>query len=336
MRKSVWQIPLVILVLVAVWVLNASRPGATLEGSTPSGPQLPGVQATPDAPADAGDEPSELPSAGEASAKPLRLVSLNVLHGFPRFGDLRQRLDLIAAGLIEAEPDVVCLQEVPWTRALGNGAAYLAERTGYKYLYIRANGNRRTILFEEGEAILSRYPLHDPAFVQLRPRAGFFEHRMALHAVVAAPGGDVAVFVTHLTHGEAQVNAAQAADLQAFVDETLGAAGTVAGAVICGDFNATADSPQIRTLTATWIDTFRAAQPNAEGHTCCVDKAALSGALALEQRLSRRIDYVFVRPVSAATLVVQDARTLFDAPVAVGNDWQWVSDHAGLLVELAP
>jgi len=74
-------------------------------------------------------------------------MSLNVLHGHPRFEHLARRLDLIAAEIRRQDADIVCLQEVPWTRQLGGGAEYLAQRTGLNYLYLRANGNRWAILF---------------------------------------------------------------------------------------------------------------------------------------------------------------------------------------------
>jgi endonuclease/exonuclease/phosphatase family metal-dependent hydrolase len=109
---------------------------------------------------------------------------------------------------------------VPWRRATGNAAEYLSREAGLNYVYLRANGNRRTITFEEGSAILSRYRLKQPRFVELQPRAGFFEHRIALGAVALTPWGELDVFVTHLTNGEAQVNYGQALTLQEFVDQT--------------------------------------------------------------------------------------------------------------------
>jgi endonuclease/exonuclease/phosphatase family metal-dependent hydrolase len=86
----------------------------------------------------------------------MRILSLNMLHGHPRFVDLTSRLDLIATEITRLGADIIMLQEVPWTLQHGNAAAWLAEQTGMNYLYLRANGGRWTIFFEEGEAILSR------------------------------------------------------------------------------------------------------------------------------------------------------------------------------------
>ncbi len=303
-RKRLLALLLVLLglPLAAIWVLHASRPGTHVEGC----------------------------AQGCATAAPrgdpaLRVLSLNVLHGFPRFSHLRARLDLVAAEIRRLDVDVACLQEVPWVPGLGSAARYLARETGLNHLYLRANGNRRAILFEEGEAILSRYPLHDAAFWVLTPRAGLFEHRVVLHAVAATPWGPVDIFATHLTHGEPAVNQAQAASLQAYVAQMGGTP-----AVVAGDFNATEDAPQIRALG--WIDTYRAANPDEQGFTCCVDD--LVGGPE-EQVLRKRIDYLFTVPGTSAVEVV-DSQVVLDRPAHLEGGWLWPSDHVGVLTTLSP
>jgi len=275
--------------LLTAWVLSASRPGSRAEG-------------------------------------PLRVMSLNVLHGFPRFEHLSRRLDLIAAEIRRQDADIVCLQEVPWTLRLGSGASYLADRTGLNYLYLRANGNRWAILFEEGEAILSRYPLRDPAVVELWPAPGPFEHRVAFHATAVTPWGDLRIFATHLTAGKPGLNQGQAAALQSFV------AATGSGpAVVAGDLNATDDSSQIQALDGIWVDTYRAANPGDPGLTCCIDNLA-----AESEPLEERIDFLFLAPGGQARVV--SSRRVLDQAVWVGDGWQWASDHVGLLttIELGP
>ncbi len=251
-------------------------------------------------------------------------MSLNVLHGFPRFGHLSERLDRIAEEIRAQDADVVCLQEVPWMPHLGSGARYLAERAGLNYQYLRANGNRWAILFEEGEAILSRYPLRDATFIELKPRAGFFEHRVVLAATAVTPWGDVRFFVAHLTHGAPEVNRAQAASLMAFVAAPGGGP-----AIVAGDFNATEDTPQIQALTRQWVDTYRAVHPNDndEGYTCCADDPSAG----LAERLEERIDYVFLAPGTAHSTEVVSSQRVLDQPFRTADGWLWASDHAGLL-----
>jgi endonuclease/exonuclease/phosphatase family metal-dependent hydrolase len=285
-----------------VWILNVSRTGGEATGC-----------------------PDGCATAGERGGGPLRVVSLNVLHGFPRFDHLEARLGLIAEEIRRQDADIVCLQEVPWVPQLGNGAKYLAERTGLNHLYLRANGNRWAILFEEGEAILSRYPLRDVSFAELEPRAGLFEHRAVLQATATTPWGSVRVFVTHLTNGDPEINRAQAASLQEFVDaqgEGL--------AIVAGDFNATEDTPQIQALAGQWLDVYPVVDPDGEGPTCCVGDVSQGP----EQRLAERIDYVFLVPGAGRTASVVRMAQVLDQPSHTPDGWLWASDHVGLVAAI--
>jgi endonuclease/exonuclease/phosphatase family metal-dependent hydrolase len=300
-RRWIWPVLAACLLLIAGWVLNASRPGSRAEGCAEG-----------------------CATAAPRAEGPLRVLSLNMLHGFPTFAHLSDRLDLIAAEIRRLDPDVVCLQEVPWH--WGSAARDLAERAGFNYLYLRANGNRWTILFEEGEAILSRYPLRDAAATELEGSAGFFEHRVALQATAVTPWGELRVVSTHLTHGDPAVNEAQAASLVAFV-----ASGDAGGppAVVAGDFNARENAPQIRALRAAgWIDTYRAAHPGDPGLTCCTDDLTDPG-----QVLDERIDYIFL-VAGDGSFRVADSRIILNQPLRSGDGWLWASDHAGLLTTL--
>ncbi len=289
---------LIALFLLAAWILNASTVGRP-EGC-----------------------PTGCAQEKERRDGPLRVMSLNILHGFPKFERLPERLDLIAAEIRRQDADIVCLQEVPWTPRVGNGARYLAERTGMNYLFLRANGNRRAILFEEGSAILSRYTLQGSSFTELQPRAGFFEHRIVLHATVATPWGDARVFVTHLTNGESEINRRQATSLLDFVRSTGSGL-----AIVAGDFNAREDSPQIQTLSREWVDTYRAAHPDDEGLTCCIDTLTQGPTEPLEER----IDYIFLASPPGQDVKVLNAQRVLDQPLPVRDGWLWASDHVGLL-----
>lgn len=306
-RVTIWRYTgLAVGLLLVVWLLNVSRPGTHVEGC-----------------------PEGCVTSDFRQEGPLRVLSLNLLHGFPRFEHLDQRLDLVVDAIRRHDPDLVCLQEVPWH--WGNAARDLAEQTGLNYLYLRANGNRWTLLFEEGEALLSRYPLRDPIFVELQPRAGAFEHRVVLGATAVTPWSNVRVYVTHLTHGAPSVNEAQASALAAFVDRSGGLP-----ALVAGDFNAREDSPQIQALLAGedsgntgWIDTYRAAHPTEAGHTCCVDDLHRPG-----EALEKRIDYIFFVPGTTPGHIVASQRVL-DRATNTDGGWLWASDHVGLMTTLS-
>jgi len=284
---------------VALWVANASRPGIKAEGC-----------------------PAGCVTAGERREGPLRLLSLNLLHDFPRFKSLGRRLELVSDEIRRQDADIVCLQEVPWVARLGNGAATLARQTGLNYLYLRANGNRWAILFEEGEAILSRYPLQEPAFIELQPPAGLFEHRVALQATAITPWGALPITVAHLTNGDPQINLAQAQSLLAFVERSRGGP-----AVVAGDFNAKEDSPQIQAMSRQWIDAYRTTSQD-PGATCCIDDLTTGPGHPLE----KRIDYLFLAPGQGARVV--SSRRVLAEPQWSGEEYLWASDHVGLLVEI--
>jgi endonuclease/exonuclease/phosphatase family metal-dependent hydrolase len=302
-KRRVIRLLLIVLALAVLYVLNASRPGARVEGCM-----------------------QDCASRDQHGEGPLRVMSLNMLHGFPRFEHPHNRLQLIADEIRLQEPDIVLLQEVPWRWGLGgNAAGYLADGTGMNHLYLRANGNRWAIFFEEGEAILSRYPLEDPTFTELKPRAGFFEHRVVLSATVVTPQGPLRLFVTHLTNGAAEVNLGQTEGLFDFVMAT-----GVYPAIVAGDLNAREDSPQIEYLSGSWTDTYRTLQPEDPGSTCCVH-----GDLTQpDQPLKSRIDYVFLVPGEEFSGEVVAIRRIFDHPYPIDGGWLWASDHVGLLVEI--
>ena len=309
-RRRLGCLLLLPLLLVAVWLLNASRVGGRAQGC-----------------------PQGCATAAPRQDGPLRVMSLNMLHGRPRFEQLSERLALIAEEIRLQDADIVLLQEVPWRLQMGSAAGILAERTGLNHLYLRANGNRWTILFEEGEAILSRYPLRDSAFTELEPRAAFFEHRVALRATAVTPWGDVRVFVTHLTNGEEEMNQGQAMSLLTFVEAA--GAGVDGIALVGGDFNAREDSPQIRAIANRWVDTYRAAQPDDGGFTCCIDDLMAGPGEVLE----KRIDYLFLVPGAGQEAGVVASQRVLDqpSPTASGypSGYQWASDHVGLLTSIA-
>lgn len=286
--------------LLALGLANVSRPGRQIEGCL-----------------------SGCATETSRPGRQLRILSLNMLHGFPDFDNLAGRLDLIAGAINQHAADIALLQEVPWNRELGSAATYLARETGMNYASLRANGNRRLIGFEEGELILSRFPLAMADFAVLSPKAGFFENRVVMWATAQTPAGRLALFVTHLTNGEPEDNAGQAATLAEVVAEQ-----GEGPAVIAGDFNATESSPQIQALSQMWLDSFRLLHPERPGYTCCVDDLSAGPGEALEER----IDYVFVRPAGALQAV--SAKTVLDRPYGAAGKWQWASDHIGLLVTI--
>ena len=222
------------------------------------------------------DGPAEIRSfQGADRTEPrerLRIVTLNVLHGYPDFVDFEARRARLGAALDALEPDVVLLQEVSDTRRWGNLAEWLARRSSLHVAYARANGSRRRIGFEEGSAILSRFPILTARRITLRPKPAPWETRIGLWATLDTGDTPMTIATAHLARGNSEVTAGQARDLA----RQASALGVV---FIGGDFNAPSDSPALQSLTGAdfadlvpgGIDHALAATP---GEGWCVERAA--------------------------------------------------------------
>ncbi len=293
-RRFRWLALCFVIAGLSLWIPHVSKPGdeveSCLDGCAVVRPQADGL---------------------------LRVMSLNVLHDFPHFDSLSQRLDLVAGEILRLDADIVMLQEVPWTPETGYAVKYLAQQVGMNYVYLRATGNHNTIRFEEGEAILSVYPLKSPSFRELQPQAAYFEHRVVLHAVASTPMGILNLFVTHLS-GKEGIGPGQVESLLAFADNVEGPA------ILAGDFNALESSPQIISLSSVWVDAYRAIHPGELGYTGSVDNLQAGP----DEPLEKRIDYIFVSP----NLRLLDAGRFANHPFPVDGGWLWVSDHIGLWI----
>ncbi|MEW5987247.1 MAG: endonuclease/exonuclease/phosphatase family protein [Chloroflexota bacterium] len=221
---------------------------------------------------------------GRAESQTITILTSNLWHDWPRQRRLHERLEAFA-GLVEQEQaDVVLLQEVTRTPDL-HVDEWLAGRLGYAHVYSRANGHEEAIGFEEGLAILSRFPLSDLHVQQLEPEPFPFVRRLALGATVQTPLGDLLAFSVHLSLLR-RMNVAQLGGLQSWV----GGLAEGRPVVIGGDFNAHESAPQIRRAGRTWVDTFRHLHPAADGATHVLRWPW--GAPLRRQRL----DYLFLQP----------------------------------------
>ncbi|MCO7220999.1 endonuclease/exonuclease/phosphatase family protein, partial [Klenkia sp. PcliD-1-E] len=139
----------------------------------------------------------------------VRLVTFNIHHGVGDDG--RHDLARIAAVLADADPDVVCLQEVD--RHYGarsedvDQAELLARALDRELLWASAiekarPGDRPAVRY--GNALLTRLPVADEAAVRL-PGSG--EPRAALRADLVSGDGALRVVATHLASDSARSRA---------------------------------------------------------------------------------------------------------------------------------
>lgn len=246
----------------------------------------------------------------------LVVVSANLWHDWPRHRRLPERLEAFARLVEQEGAQVVLLQEVARTRDL-YADAWLADRLGMAYVYARVNGHEDSLGFEEGLAVLSRFPLIASRNLELRPSIQPFVRRMALGAQLALNEVDLWFVSTHLSLIN-WFNATQFPQLHRWIS-SLSANGP---AIIGGDFNAGERSTQIHKARQKWMDPFRMLHPDVDGAT---------HTLRFPCRLGwrrRRLDYIFFHPGEGAWNV-QEARHL-TAPL------ESHSDHLAVLVRMAP
>ncbi|MCX5744949.1 MAG: endonuclease/exonuclease/phosphatase family protein [Proteobacteria bacterium] len=170
----------------------------------------------------------------------LRVVTINF---WGTEAPLERRLALAIRQLRALAPDVICMQEVK-PHAGGTTADAIAAALGMTARYgvaVRWDGG------EEGLAILARSigPTAERALPEARPR----DARLLLSAQVDTSGGPIWVHTTHLHYRlddgvarEQQVLAVDAAI------RGMGRENTDSPQILCGDFNATPDSDEIRFL----------------------------------------------------------------------------------------
>jgi endonuclease/exonuclease/phosphatase family metal-dependent hydrolase len=200
-----------------------------------------------------------LPTAAAAGPRgddrTLTVITYNIHHGAGVDGVLD--LERIATVIEKSGASVVGLQEVDnhWDARSNwvDQAAWLARRLKMHYRYapnldlppVNAGEPRR----QYGTAVLSRFPIKD-FHNTLLPKAPAGEQRGLAVATLKVRGRELRFANTHLTHNN---NAERLQQAQKVV-ELLG--GSKQPTLLVGDLNAAATTPEIKTLTSVWRDTW--------------------------------------------------------------------------------
>jgi endonuclease/exonuclease/phosphatase family metal-dependent hydrolase len=153
--------------------------------------------------------------------------------------------------------------------------------------------------------------------------ARFYDPRVVLRAAVDTPRGRMQVFSTHLARDPCQVDR---------LVEVVRAHTGPLPALLLGDFNTPESSAEIARLVrgGRLVDAFRAANPDATGATVWQRPGAP------EPTATRRVDFIFIRPGTAATARVRASRVVLATPGRLANGTAlWPSDHYGVLAEIA-
>ena len=247
----------------------------------------------------------------------VRLVTFNVHHGVGDDG--RHDLPRLARLLVDADPDVICLQEVD--RHFGDRSEHvdqaelLARALDLELAWASSidepGRGGLTERRQYGNALLSRLPVLTSEVHQL---PGNGEPRSALRSRVQLEGARLWVTTTHLSSRAAADRAVQAAAVAALHTDPAEAG------VLVGDLNAAPDAPELGVLREHLADAWElaAARSDQSGR---FSLHAGQGLTHPARRPRVRIDQVWV----SAGVGVRDARVL---------DGSGASDHHPLLVDL--
>jgi endonuclease/exonuclease/phosphatase family metal-dependent hydrolase len=269
-----------------------------------------------------------LVSPSVAGASPLRIVTVNMLHGGMtlRTGDgqrLEERLALTIGELRRLDADVIGLQEASDGPGRGDAAAAVAAALGCDH--VRAPAAYRWIgrlaawrRFRRGPD-RARLPILSTATIHV-PSCGEWYGRTAICAVLTAPGGPSrsAPRTSRVARASSQLATALLARRG---DHPL---------VLAGDLNATPRTAGVRGLVARlgFVDAFHAMHPGDSGFT------VWQPVRAPERAVRRRVDYVLAAP-GARPVRVLSSRVVLDVP-GRGGDGEplWPSDHYGVVAEV--
>jgi endonuclease/exonuclease/phosphatase family metal-dependent hydrolase len=247
----------------------------------------------------------------------VRLVTFNLHHGVGDDG--RHDLVRVARLLDDADPDLICLQEVDRHFAerseFVDQALLLAEALDRELTWSpsidKAPTGGRVERRQYGNALLSRLPVLSSRVHRL-PGGG--EPRSALRTLLELDGGTLWVTATHLTTRSPDERAAQVATLAGLHTDSMEAG------VMVGDFNARPEAPELSALRDGFGDAWELARERD-------DQAGWRFWQQDEGRTHpagsphRRIDQVWV----STGVEVASARVV---------DGEGASDHLPLVVDL--
>jgi Endonuclease/Exonuclease/phosphatase family len=305
-------------------------------------------------------------AAGGGSAKDVRIIDLNLLHGaFCEPGtngcQSPDRVALLMQQLETAKcPEVVGLQEINQNLATLINKA-LPKTCDGKYKVVFGTDPRSL----DTERVLTTLPVKSTKVEKL---VGGF--RTASRAVLTSALGPLVLVVTHqdgdpegrptgppckncpppCKEKQSDIFACQTVAAAALADA---AGGTKATRVLMGDFNVTPASARYQNLVAEgWVDTYLAAgnpecdPATAEGCSSGRDDKSIASLKDPTKREVERIDFILVKPTKSCTIAVDTVGDDDGDGVGTGlwnsepttngpGGLAWTSDHTGVSADLS-
>lgn len=243
----------------------------------------------------------------QASRDTVSVLTLNLYHDK---ADWPKRRVQIADTLRQLRPDVIALQEVIQTAAVENQAQWLADQLGYQMRFTSTDAPDKVHRY--GNALLTPHAIVGHGETKLAP---LDDSRTAMKLLLDVRGRRIEAVNTHLHHTDegAAIREQQVAGLMAFIGSRTDAVPTL----VAGDFNTTADAPELALLHERFADSFGVLHPDAGPETTTLNRAWFD--------TPRRIDHVFF---DRGRLLPLRSDILFTQPDAEGT---WASDHHAVL-----
>lgn len=188
------------------------------------------------------------------SSKIVRVLSFNILHGATTKGDFD--LDVIAKVILDANPDLVAMQEVDFKTNRAKGYDLVTElgwRTRMMPLFGKAMEYDSG---EYGEGVLSKFTFLSSRNIAL-PYTPGNEPRAALEITTILPSGDTIAFIgTHLDHlMDEKDRVAQANKINEVFSSNK------YPTILAGDLNALPGSVPINILEEMWATSYDKQNP---------------------------------------------------------------------------
>ncbi len=284
----------------------------------------------------------------------LRVLTLNI--GSLLEPDWDRRQHEIVAWIDRLSPDVVALQEAQESDATPNTAGWLANAASGDWHWAFGGDGFDGDFWPDasvrfGSAVLSRWPIESSTYHRLgydEDNADAFVRSVPWELFHVRTSG-IDLFSTHLapapSHGNHRQR--QVVEIDRIIRATRGTIDDVVPGkrrsglppILCGDFNAEAQSDEIRFLcgfttldrqTTSYQDAWAVAGDGGPGYTNDWQINPYAAALNVHRK---RIDYVFV---GDAFIRVGSAGRVLSAEVVADVPLTGIvaSDHAGIVVEV--
>lgn len=239
-----------------------------------------------------------------------------------------ERLQILVDELRAFRPDLVGVSEATWTEETGQAWATLASGLGMEAQFVRSNPwypgqdlaesdqTRDLVGFEEGEAVLSRFPILEGTRIALNPRTSESEGRAALRVTVLVPGvGEVDVYVARLS-GDAGTRAQQAISLSLNVELSRG----TSPRILMADLGVGPADISVQLFTAQrYYDAASAAEDGAALGTCCRSQVLVAGEPTGTPGLSPTIE-----PVETGTPTSEPEPAMSKTMYIFASSWRAV------------